>query len=57
MYPRKVNLFIPWSKAMVAGATLDRPDYGKGSVTTKKATKNRRRRKRRRKRRQKDGET
>jgi len=43
MYPKKVKLFIPWSKAMVAGATVGNPAYSGSGKTTK-------RRKRRRKR-------
>jgi len=31
MYPKRVKLFIPWSKAMVAGATVDKPSYSKKS--------------------------
>lgn len=27
MYPKRVIDFIAWSKAMVAGATMDRPEY------------------------------
>lgn len=27
MYPRKKKLFDAWTKAMVAGATVDKPDY------------------------------
>lgn len=45
MYPKRVNKFIPWSKAMVAGATLDKPDYGKNTLK-----KNRRKKRKRRKR-------
>jgi len=51
MYPKKVNLFIPWSKAMVAGATVGSPDYGKQSSSgtrMKPSGKSTRRRKRRR---------
>jgi len=56
MYPRKVNLFIPWSKAMVEGATIDKPDYGKKSTKKGRIGKtNRKRRKRRRKRKLRDG--
>jgi len=47
MYPKKVKLFIPWSKAMVAGATVDKPSYG----STKKLTMMKKRRKRRRRKR------
>jgi len=45
-YPRTVNKFIPWSKAMVAGATLDKPSYPGTSVTTRPRRKRRKRRKR-----------
>jgi len=41
-YPRTVKTFIPWTKAMIQGATLDKPSYP--------GTSNRRRRKRRKKR-------
>lgn len=53
MYPKSVNKFIPWSRAMVAGATVDKPDYGKTSKTTsrrKGSTPSRKRKKRRKKR-------
>jgi len=29
MYPKDVTRFIAWSKAMVAGAIVGKPDYGK----------------------------
>jgi len=48
MYPRTVNRFIPWSKAMVDGATVDKPDYGKKTIKVK-ASNRRKRRKRRKK--------
>lgn len=57
-YPRTVNLFIPWSKAMVAGATVDKPDYGKKTKTegSPKSPRRRRRKKRKkRSRRMRDG--
>lgn len=44
-HPKKVRLFIPWSKAMVAGATVDNPDYsshGKGKQKKRKKRKRRR---------------
>jgi len=47
-YPKKVKLFVPWSKAMVQGATVGTPDYGKS--TGSKALKTKRRKRRRRKR-------
>jgi len=51
MYPRKVKLFKPWATAMVEGATVENPDYGKRSSSLKgKATMQKRRRKRRKRR-------
>lgn len=51
-YPRKVNLFVPWSKAMVAGATVDKPSYASSQKarkphkrTRKKRTRHSRRKK------------
>jgi len=29
MYPKRKDLFDAWHKAMVAGATVDKPNYGK----------------------------
>jgi len=51
MYPKKVSLFVPWSKAMVAGATVGSPDYGKSNSKTTSTRKTRRKRKKRRKKR------
>lgn len=45
-YPKTVDKFIPWSKAMVAGATVDKPHYGK-SRTRRYRTRRTRRMKRR----------
>lgn len=45
-YPRTVKTFIPWSKAMVAGATVDKPSYPGTSRRTKKRRRRRRRKKR-----------
>lgn len=39
-HPKTVDKFIPWSKAMVAGATVDKPNYGK--TKTKPSAKYRR---------------
>jgi len=44
-YPRTVDKFLPWTKAMVAGATVDKPNYGK-SHRSKRVTAKRKRRKR-----------
>lgn len=38
MYPKKVALFVPWSKAMVQGATVGQPQYGGKSATRGKRT-------------------
>lgn len=50
MYPRRKDLFVAWAKAMVEGATVDKPNYGKtqsGSPKRRmKKTPNRRRRRR-----------
>lgn len=49
-YPKKVKLFKPWAEAMVAGATVDTPDYGKKASRTTSGAKVNRKRRRRRKR-------
>jgi len=46
-HPKKVDKFIPWSKAMVAGATVDKPSYPGTSKTAQKYRKRRIRRNRR----------
>jgi len=46
-YPKKVDKFIPWSKAMVAGATVDKPNY---PGTSKPMRKRKKRKQKRRKR-------
>lgn len=33
MYPKNKAKFDAWHKAMVAGATVDKPDYGKSGKT------------------------
>lgn len=54
-HPSKVKLFIPWSKAMVAGATVGNPDYSMtGTRSSRTKTPKLQRRKRRRKRRKKN---
>lgn len=45
-FPRKVKTFIPWTKAMIAGATLDKPDYPGTSGTSQRRKKRRRKKKR-----------
>lgn len=59
-FPRNKAKFDAWHKAMVAGATVDKPDYGKTTTsrTSSRTTKKRRRRKRKktnRQRRMKNG--
>jgi len=50
-FPRRKDLFTAWSKAMVEGATVDKPNY-RGTKKTSKPSAKRSRilRKRRRKR-------
>lgn len=47
-YPRTVKTFIPWSRAMVAGATVDKPSYP-GTKKPPGASKRRKKRRRRKK--------
>lgn len=52
MHPKDVAKFIAWSKAMVAGATVDKPNYGKnrsGQTRSGSTTRSRKKRRRRRK--------
>jgi len=44
MYPKTVKLFIPWSKAMVAGATVAKPSYSRKSHRKKRSARVTRRR-------------
>lgn len=53
-FPRSVSRFVPWSKAMVAGATVDKPDYGKSSKKGSPKAQRSKRKKRRRRRRKKN---
>lgn len=53
MYPRTVKLFKPWAQAMVEGATVDKPNYGK-KMSGSRAGIRRKRRKKRRKKKAKD---
>jgi len=48
-YPRKAKLFVAWSKAMVDGATVDKPSYPGTSVQKKTSAHKRRRRRKKRK--------
>lgn len=34
-HPRRKDLFVAWSKAMVEGATVDKPNYGKTTQSKK----------------------
>jgi hypothetical protein len=45
-YPKTVKLFVPWTKAMVAGATVSKPSYP-GTKSFKKRHKTSKRRRRR----------
>jgi len=47
-HPKDVKRFKAWAKAMEEGATVDKPNYGKG-LGRAKLTKRRRRRRRKRK--------
>lgn len=47
MYPKKVKLFVPWAKAMVAGATVDKPTYSKSRKSHRRKRKARVTRRRR----------
>lgn len=44
-YPRKLKLFLAWTKAMTAGATVDKPSYSLARAQPKTSTKLRRARK------------
>jgi hypothetical protein len=47
MFPKRVSLFRPWAVAMVAGATVDKPDYGKKMKSKRKNRRKKRGRKKR----------
>jgi len=52
-HPKRKDLFVAWSKAMVEGATVDKPNYSPASTMTKRSPKSRKpqfKRRRRRKR-------
>lgn len=49
-HPKTVDKFIPWSKAMVAGATVDKPHYPGTSRPSSLRKKKRQRATKRRKR-------
>jgi len=45
-HPRRKDLFVRWSKAMVDGATVDKPNYSPaGAPGSKRATRGPKRRK------------
>jgi len=46
MYPKSVKLFRPWAQAMVEGATVDKPNYGKKTSSPSRTRKRRRKRRR-----------
>jgi len=52
LFPKRKDLFDAWHKAMVAGATVDKPNYGKtnpsrGIIGTHKSGRKRRKKRRR----------
>lgn len=56
-HPKRKDLFDAWYKAMVAGATVDKPNYGKvskDSTTPRKRTNSKRRRRKRRRKKNND---
>jgi len=54
MYPRRKDLFTAWSKAMVEGATVDKPHYHGGKRTQSAPKKHMKRRKAQTRRRRKN---
>lgn len=54
LHPKRVKQFQEWSKAMVAGAIMDRPEYTKESVKGGKNHRKQRRKRIRRMRRKQD---
>jgi len=48
MYPKRIKEFVPWTKAMIQGATVDKPEYGKSRTRKFKTRKRRRKRKKKR---------
>lgn len=48
-YPKRVKLFLPWAKAMVAGATVDKPSYSANRKTKGRKSRGTSKRRRRRK--------
>jgi len=53
MFPKRKDLFDAWHKAMVAGATVDKPNYGKTTQSSKSHRKSNAHMKARRRRRRK----
>lgn len=51
MYPRRKDLFTAWAKAMVEGATIDKPNYSpaRGAGIGTRSSRRKRRKKRRKK--------
>lgn len=54
-YPKRKDLFTKWSKAMVEGATVDKPNYSPASRSSKKSYKGRTKQWQQRRRRRKKG--
>lgn len=54
-YPTDVKKFILWTKAMVAGATVKQPNYGKSSKSGKPPQVRRRKRRYRRRKKRSEG--
>lgn len=48
-YPKRVRMFKPWAEAMVQGAEVKDPDYGKKASRTSSRGKTKSKRRRRRK--------
>lgn len=60
MYPKRKDLFEAWAKAMVQGATVDKPNYGKtqsGSLKRRFRSKTNQQRRRRWRRRRSNAKT
>jgi hypothetical protein len=50
MFPRRKDKFVAWSRAMVEGATVDKPTYPGGKKSSTRTNKTRTTRKRRKRR-------
>jgi len=56
-HPKSVKLFKPWAHAMVEGATVGKPDYGKTKSQSSQTHRKKRKRRRRRRRKNAQKET